>query len=149
MNGILEEFLEKNNYNTTCDVDTLIRDLKEYRIDILSKQWEDYYKERCGEAYLTLREFIDAIRFQNFYALGEENYQWYKEFYELHSDVTISSLVEFCKRRGIKLSYKNTEMICKACACEGCPYLEEHLGYTCEKCKKDMLFTGYQGYCDE
>ena len=66
------------------------------------------------------------------------------------TDILISGILDICKKFGItQFGTKVPKMICEACACKGCPYLKEHLGYDCQTCRKEMHFSGYEGYCDE
>lgn len=73
-----------------------------------------------------------------------------KEFV-YHNTFQISSIIdlfEYCKDFHLDIPKCAKNMICEACACNGCEFMRDHLGYTCEDCKKDY-YTGYQGYCDE
>ena len=73
-----------------------------------------------------------------------------KEFV-YHNTFQISGIIDlfkYCKDFHLDIPKCAKNMICEACACNGCEFMKDHLGYTCEDCKKDY-YTGYQGYCEE
>lgn len=73
-----------------------------------------------------------------------------KEFV-YHNTFQISGIIDlfkYCKDFHLNIPKCAKNMICEACVCNGCEFMQYHLGYTCEECKKDY-YTGYQGHCDE
>ncbi len=113
--------------------------------------WEAYYKERCPKYFIPWEQLIKDLAFWNndnggiFFC----NTFIYKCASTI-SDPTIKALLNIMEYHNYT-EFGNTgfeKMICEACACQGCPYMEEHLGHTCRDCKLHQ-FKYYNGYCDE
>lgn len=116
--------------------------------NLLNRKWENVYKERCPKYYLPLNEIIRKIENENL--TNMPSIPELKEFV-YHNTFQISSIIdlfEYCKDFHLDIPKCAKNMICEACACNGCEFMRDHLGYTCEDCKKDY-YTGYHGYCDE
>ena len=62
MNDIAKDIQEINDIH---DINEIIRTAVKHRKEILGRIWDDYYKDRCKEYYLPLREFIKEIAFWN------------------------------------------------------------------------------------
>ena len=140
---------EENDFYKLQDNINYCRKLQE---NLLNRKWENVYKERCPKYYLPLNEIIRKIESENLFnvpsilSIGTK----LKEFV-YHNTCQISSIIDlfkYCKDFHLDIPKCVKNMICEACACNGCEFMQDHLGYTCEDCKKDY-YTGYQGYCDE
>lgn len=116
--------------------------------NLLNRKWENVYKERCPKYYLPLNEMIRKIESENW--TNMPSIPELKEFV-YHNTFQISSIIDlfkYCKDFHLDIPKCAKNMICEACACNSCEFMQDHLGYTCEDCKKDY-YTGYHGYCDE
>lgn len=123
------------------ELTALIRRCKCQQHYIAADAWEKMYKDRCGEFFIPLFELQREI----LYSLTDEELDrvvW------TPAPVLIDILQLLHEKYPWPKPKRLYDMACAACACLGCPYLKQHLGYTCEECKKDGC-TGYQGYCDE
>lgn len=135
-------------------IETYIRDkrdeIKHLKADIFkaqSKRWEELYKDRCKEYFLTLKEFIDSIAFDNSFEGDVDNFK--KSCSEEETEVSIASILWEMENHNLPfIPDKVAKMICEACSCQNCKYIKEHLGYTCEDCINSK-YQHYNGYCDE
>lgn len=128
------------------DLKYLTRYIQNQKERITENNWKKMYYDRCEDNFMSLRKIIEEIWSKNWLSIEIEELE--EIFLRTKDSVHIIDLMNFLKDR--KLIYPNNlqKMTCAACACNNCEFLKEHLGYTCEECKKDYL-TGYQGYCDE
>lgn len=144
INGQLELVYDIN------EITNIINNAKKHKCEILDKIWEDYYKERCKHNFLTFSQFVSEFAFWN--NDNMVNVDRFKDMcfsISMEESVTIPNVLGIGKSFGFtQFGTKIPKMICEACSCEGCPYLQEHLGYDCKICKKNG-FDGYSGYCDE
>lgn len=141
---ILEPGEENDFYKLQDNID-YCRTLQK---NLLNRKWENFYKERCHKYYLPLNEIIRKIESENW--TNMPSIPEFKEFV-YHSTFQISSIVDlfkYCKDFHLNIPKCVKNMICEACSCNGCEFMSDHLGYTCEQCKKDY-YTGYQGHCEE
>ena len=129
-----------------------IENAKKEIIKIHAEQWEILYQDRCKEQFIDFEKFVDEIAFWNDYdAEGKiADKTRFKEDCKINIyEPSIPAVLEIAETHGFKqLGTNIPKMICRACACQNCPSLKEHLGYTCVDCKKDG-YAGYNGYCDE
>lgn len=146
-NRILNSIEAINDTEDLITIDHALKIIKKHQHFIMSSEWEEMYKERCGKYYIPLDIFLKDIieQYDDYpYALifqREFEHNWYPIF--------ISDITNVVKDFEMKMPQQEQKMICTACACEGCEYIKDHLGYTCEECKNEMCFTGYEGYCEE
>ena len=123
---------------------TYIRDkrdeIKRLKAEIFkaqSKRWEDLYKDRCKEYFLPLKEFIDAIAFDN--GLGGDVDGFKRSFSEEATEVSIKIVLTEMGSHNLEfIPFKIARMICEACSCQNCKYIEEHLGYICQDCRDNI-----------
>lgn len=134
-----------------------IDELKAEKIKILEEIWFNLYEYRTKEKFLTLEQFIEAIRFWNYPAETDqkkiamfefEEYYNIGKWTEYKAKNGFSDMLWYCHENDIRIPYDVADMICKACACRGCPHHESHLGRSCSECRKQG-YTWYEGYCDE
>ena len=135
------------------DINDIINDAQNQKIKILNNYWEKLYKNRCPKSYISLLEVINGIFWESKYKYHNTLNippldDFYTIFYTIDSYLDISHILDICKYRNFKIDYEFSKMICEACACEGCPYMKEHLSCTCIDCKKNF-YTMYSDYCDE
>lgn len=127
------------------EIDGVMREAENQKLKVLYDLWEKCYKDRCQEHYLSLSDCLDDIKFLN----HEQKCPDLKAMcLDSTRPVYIYDINNLCKDHGLSHGIMIPLMICEACACNRCKYLKEHLGYTCEDCRRDF-YTGYQGYCDE
>jgi hypothetical protein len=136
---------------TVEEINSLIESAKERKLEILDKCWEDLYKKRCPKHFLSFSKILKEIEYKNW--LDEENLKNFTHFFRIEkineSDTDISTVMSIAHKYKLAIPESVSAMVCEACACNGCPYIKEHLGYTCEECRKRLSYTGYEGYCDE
>lgn len=143
--NIMQQIQEISDF---ADIKNIMDCCKRQGRQIINQEWERIYKRKCPNHYLPLNDFIKEIDLTNW--LNSSDYENIEDWvYKRPTNATINSIMNEAKERKLSIPKKVSEMICEACACNGCPYLEEHLGYDCNKCKKEMSYTGYEGYCDE
>ena len=136
----------------------LIRDLNYKLLDIMndilsihSQQWEMLYKDRCPENYLSFEDFINEMIFWNKNGI-EYSYELdqleERLKYSQYAITLINILQDFRDHNFTQIPDKVVKMTCEACAGNGCPYMKDCLGHTCDDCRK-AGYTMYEGYCDE
>lgn len=131
-------------------LNSIIADCKKKQRKILNDKWKSLYKERCTKYYVELEELVKGL-------------DAYNHCYNIITHLTLISdwvysnsfnsssiyyILQFLKEHDLLLTKEIKLMACEACACQGCEYIKEHLGYTCKECKENY-YTGYEGYCDE
>ena len=131
------------------DIHDQIWDLQKNILQLHNQLWEEYYKERCPNHYKTFEEFVDAI------ALWNRGYfdnviidSFTNECKYGQNESTIPNILDIAEKYNFKDIGTVSCMICEACACQGCPCMETHLGHTCKDCRKSG-YQMYEGYCDE
>lgn len=140
--------------DTVKDIDEmsdLIGYAKDKKAELLDKVWENLYKERCPEHFISYSEVLKAIDRTN-WLMNEEGRKEFNEYFDIlkirENHAQISEIILIAKLYNLQIPPEVGAMICEACACEGCPYMEEHLFHTCKECKK-VKYSYYEGYCDE
>ena len=133
---------EKIDYSDLLDILPAVRERQKA---LLENQWRYYYKDRCGESFISLDDFLSEFDFR----IGfRESYYTSRLPFGVEEAACIDEILHFAKDFNKSYSPKVKKMVCEACACNGCPYMKEHLGHTCKDCKMEGL-TMYEGYCDE
>lgn len=140
------------------DIVTYINDkrneIKRLKAEIFKAQcehWVDLYKDRCKEYFLTLEEFMKAIAFDNHFDDRDvDNIISFREScLKETTEVSITDILREMDSHNLNfIPDKVARMICEACSCQNCKYIEEHLGYTCQDCRNSK-YRHYSGYCDE
>ena len=137
------------------EIQSQITELKKQMREAAEEYWEALYKKRCPKYFISYDMFIHQIGFWNddFTSESRKKVDEFKDkcYYKLYDDerAIIPEILTQAEYYNFKIPLDVANMICEACACNSCPYLEEHLGYTCEECRFNKHYTGYQGYCDE
>lgn len=122
-----------------------------------SEEWDSVYKRKCPNHYVSFEEFLDTL-----YLFNDNKFSIKKdEFLYSKSEIWIPNILrdlrnceydwninEYTEKSKFTVPPKLSNMICEACACQGCPSMKEHLGHTCKDCRIAM-YTKYEGYCDE
>lgn len=126
-----------------------INDIRSDILHIHKQQWDIWYKTRCPEHYLSFEQFIDKLAFMNSNQNNRSEIEQFKNECKYEVDEChIPCILDVASKYGFKDFSPVYKMICEACACQGCPYMEEHLGHTCNDCRKNG-YQMYEGYCDE
>lgn len=154
----LIEFLQSKIDEITIEsLNDKIDELKAEKIKILEKIWSDLYQDRTQDKFMTLEQFIDAVRSWNYPAETDqkkiamfefEKYYNIDEWTEYKAKNGFFDMLLYCHDHGIRIPHNVADMICKACACRGCPYHKSHLNRSCLECRK-LGYTYYEGFCDE
>lgn len=135
-------------YELSCKID----ELKDKIHQLCSDEWEAYYKNRCPKYYISFDKFVQTIFFENMFNKDNAHRRFEEKcYFGLHSEenANIPHIIGIAVNEfGFKIPKSLEPMICEACACQGCPDMEDHLGHTCEDCKKEQ-WQLYEGYCDE
>lgn len=125
-------------------------EIKRLKAEIFKAQcehWNDLYKNRCKKYFLTLKEFIDSIAFENSFEGDVDSFK--RNCSEEETEVSINTILTEMERHNLPfIPDKVARMICEACSCQNCQYIKEHLGYTCQDCINNK-YQYYSGYCDE
>lgn len=125
-----------------------IHDLQEDILQIHINEWESLYKERCPKYYMSFLEFIDNISLLGYDR--DEQSIWDKRNFEKEckyelDEATIKNVIDIAEKYNFKVSISYiTQMVCEACACQGCPAMEKT---ACRECRKNY-YDQYSGYCD-
>lgn len=149
MNGMTTYIYAKRN-----EIERLKNEIERLKAEIFKaqcKRWEDLYKDRCKEYFLTLEEFMAAIEFDNHIDDRDvDNLISFREScLEEATEVSIKTVLTEMKNHNLKfIPNKIARMICEACSCQNCKFIKEHLGHTCQDCI-DSNYLHYSGYCDE
>lgn len=114
--------------------------------EIFNNVWKNLYEKRCLNHFIPLNKLVEEINLNCFLYDKPSISDWVYES-PCNCD-SIIRILEKAKDMELELPKSVKDMACEACACNGCSYLKEHLGFTCEECRRDYC-TGYQGYCDE
>lgn len=128
------------------DLNYLASHIQDQKKKITESNWKKMYYDRCEDNFMSLEKIISEISSRHWSEIEIKELE--EIFLETKDTIYMIDIMHFLKDR--ELIYPNSlqKMACAACACENCEFLKDHLGYTCEDCKKDYLI-GYQGYCDE
>ena len=129
-----------------------IKNAKTVITKINGEKWKEIYYIRCKEHFIDFEKFINDLAFWNDHDANGNitDTTRFKEdcMINIH-EPSIPAILEIAKNyKFTQLGTSIPKMICKACACENCPSLKSHLGYTCKDCKNNG-YEGYNGYCDE
>ncbi len=132
-----------------------IRDIKDQIVKLKKElkaaqkqQWEAYYKDRCPDHYISFTEFVGDLAFMN---KTSDNHSLIDRFINKCNDLDdchIPGVLDIASSCGFNSYSFVSDMICEACACNGCPCMEEHLGHSCKDCRQSG-YQMYEGYCDE
>lgn len=139
LNGIATQI---DNITEACYLDKIIRRCEDRKKRLAEDKWEEIYKDRCKEYYVSLTNVLT-----DFWVINDGNTARELENYYYNYPHGLSSLLSQAKSLELKVPYNVGKMACSICICGGCIYQEECCGYTCETCKPH--YTGYQWECEE
>lgn len=131
------------------DIHSQICDLQKDILQLHNQLWEEYYKERCPNHYKTFEEFVDTIVLWNRGSFDNVILDSFKNECKYgQNESTIPDILDIARKYGFKDIGTVTCMICEACACNNCSYMETCSRHVCKDCKKSGYMM-YEGYCDE
>lgn len=135
--------------NDVEELREVIQKAEEKIIKLHADQWRGYYKNRCGKDFLEYEYFIETFALWN--NKGIDNKSEFSRACKIDIyNPCINAILNIGEKYGMnQFGDEIPKMICSACACRGCEFIQEHLGYDCEECKTKLGYQGYQGYCDE
>lgn len=138
-----------NSINDYGELNDVIRACKEKQRQILNEKWKSRYKHRCLAHYIDLDKLVENLDDWNYvYITDDPNFISKWVYSNPSNSESIHSILEFIKAHNLSITRQAILMICESCVCDGCKYMEDHLGYTCKECAEDG-FIGYKERCNE
>lgn len=141
----------ENGIDEIRELNKKAKDLQADIINVRNQMWEIWYKDRYPNHYMTFDKFVDQLVFENRIIDGPDVDSFSDECLYLSTatpEMHIKAVLSLADAYNLKNMMFVSKMICEACACQGCPHMKEHLGHTCDDCRK-VGYQMYEGYCDE